>query len=106
MPRYLLRPWYAQYVLRYALKGITRTPAVAAIEDLADGERVEVPGAPCVIHVPGHTRGGCALLLEERGPVHRRRARHPRCGAWSARAAGTSGRPRALRSAVEHARRT
>jgi len=65
--RYLWRPWYAQYMLRYLAKGITRTPAIAAIEDLADGERVDVPGAPRVIHVPGHTAGSCALLLEDRG---------------------------------------
>lgn len=65
--RYLWRPWYAQYLLRYAAKGITRTPAIAAIEDLADGERVDVPGAPRVVHVPGHTPGSCALLLEDRG---------------------------------------
>jgi len=64
--RYLWRPWYAQYMLRYLAKGITRTPAIAAIEDFADGERIDVPGAPRVIHVPGHTAGSCALLLEDR----------------------------------------
>jgi glyoxylase-like metal-dependent hydrolase (beta-lactamase superfamily II) len=65
--RYLWRPWYAQYILRYVAKGITRTPAVAEIGDLADGERVDVPGSPRVIHVPGHTPGSCAILLEQRG---------------------------------------
>jgi glyoxylase-like metal-dependent hydrolase (beta-lactamase superfamily II) len=53
-------------MLRYLAKGITGTPAIAAIEDLADGERVDVPGVPRVIHVPGHTAGSCALLLEDR----------------------------------------
>ena len=65
--RYLWRPWYAWYVLRYVAKGITRTPAIAAIEDLADGERVDVPGVPRVVHVPGHTAGSCALFVEDRG---------------------------------------
>jgi glyoxylase-like metal-dependent hydrolase (beta-lactamase superfamily II) len=65
--RYLWRPWYAWYVLRYVAKGITRTPAIAAIEDLADGERVDVPGLPRVIHAPGHTAGSCALFVEDRG---------------------------------------
>ena len=65
--RYLWRPWYAQYMLRYLTKGITRTPALAAIEDFDDGERLDVPGSPRVIHVPGHTAGSCALLLEDRG---------------------------------------
>jgi glyoxylase-like metal-dependent hydrolase (beta-lactamase superfamily II) len=64
--RYLWRPWYAQYILRYIAKGITRTPAVAELEDLADGERLDVPGAPRVIHLPGHTPGSCAILLEDR----------------------------------------
>ncbi len=67
MVRYLWRPWYARYMLRYVAKGITRTPAIAAIEDLAHGERLDVPGAPRVIHCPGHTAGSCALLLEDRG---------------------------------------
>lgn len=67
MVRYLWRPWYAQYVLQYVAKGITRTPAVAQLEALRDGERLDVPGAPRVLHVPGHTAGACALLLEDRG---------------------------------------
>ncbi len=67
MVRYLWRPWYARYMLRYVAKGITRTPTIAAIEDLADGERLDVPGAPRVIHSPGHTAGSCVLFLEDRG---------------------------------------
>jgi glyoxylase-like metal-dependent hydrolase (beta-lactamase superfamily II) len=65
--RYLWRPWYAQYIMRYVAKGITRTPAVAELGDLADGERLDVPGAPRIIHVPGHTPGSCAIFLKDRG---------------------------------------
>lgn len=64
--RYLWRPWYAFYILRYVAKGITRTPPVARLDELEHGEVVDVPGSPRVIHAPGHTPGSCALFLEER----------------------------------------
>ena len=64
--RYLWRPWYLAYILRYVAKGITRTPAVAALDQLTDGEVVDVPGSPRVVHAPGHTAGSCALFLEDR----------------------------------------
>ena len=64
--RYLWRPWYASYILSYVAKGITRTPPVAQLDDLEHGEVLDVPGAPRVLHAPGHTAGSCALLLEDR----------------------------------------
>jgi glyoxylase-like metal-dependent hydrolase (beta-lactamase superfamily II) len=64
--RLLWRPWYAFYMGSYAAKGITRTPPVAALDELADNEALDVPGAPRVIHAPGHTAGSCALFLEDR----------------------------------------
>lgn len=67
--RYLWRPWYLGYMARYVAKGITRTPPVAALDELADGEVVDAPGSPRVIHVPGHTPGSCALLLEDRSLI-------------------------------------
>ena len=63
--RYIWRPWYAFYILSYLARGITRTPPVAQLDHLEDGEVVDVPGSPRVIHAPGHTAGSCALLLEE-----------------------------------------
>jgi glyoxylase-like metal-dependent hydrolase (beta-lactamase superfamily II) len=67
--RFLWRPWYAQYMLRYIAKGILRTPPVAELQELSDGEVVDVPGSPRVIHAPGHTAGSCALLLEQRSII-------------------------------------
>jgi glyoxylase-like metal-dependent hydrolase (beta-lactamase superfamily II) len=64
--RFLWRPWYAAYMLRYVAKGVTRTPAVAGLDELADGEVLDVPGSPRVVHAPGHTAGSCALFLEDR----------------------------------------
>jgi glyoxylase-like metal-dependent hydrolase (beta-lactamase superfamily II) len=67
--RYLWRPWYLAYMLRYVAKGITRTPAVAHLDELTDGEIVDVPGSPRVVHAPGHTAGSCALFVEDRSVV-------------------------------------
>jgi glyoxylase-like metal-dependent hydrolase (beta-lactamase superfamily II) len=64
--RFLWRPWYAFYMLSYLAKGITRTPPVAELDKLADGEILDVPGSPRVVHAPGHTAGSCALFLEDR----------------------------------------
>ena len=63
--RFLWHPWYVVYMLHLLFNGVTRTPAIASLEELADGEVVDVPGSPRVIHAPGHTAGSCALLLEE-----------------------------------------
>ena len=63
--RYIWRPWYAFYVSSYVARGILRTPDVARLDELGDGEVLDVPGAPRVIHAPGHTAGSCALFLEE-----------------------------------------
>ena len=64
--RYIWRPWYAHYMASYVVKGkILRTPPVAQLDELGDGEVVDVPGSPRVIHAPGHTAGSCALFLEE-----------------------------------------
>ena len=63
--RYIWRPWYAFYMLSYLAKGITRTPPVAQLDELEDGELVDVPGSPRVVHAPGHTAGSCALLVED-----------------------------------------
>lgn len=63
--RYLRCPWYARFILGAVVKGVTRTPHVAQLDELADGEIVDVPGSPRVIHAPGHTPGSCALFLED-----------------------------------------
>lgn len=63
---YLRRRWYRRYMLHLLASRVTRTPPVAALDELADGEVLDVPGSPRVVHAPGHTAGSCALLLEDR----------------------------------------
>jgi glyoxylase-like metal-dependent hydrolase (beta-lactamase superfamily II) len=64
--KYLWHPWYVVYMLRQLAKGVTQTPAIAQLDELTDGEVLDVPGSPRVLHVPGHTAGSCALFLEDR----------------------------------------
>ena len=63
---YLRRRWYRRYMLHLLANRVTRTPPIAALHELADGEVLDVPGAPRVLHAPGHTAGSCALFLEDR----------------------------------------
>ena len=64
--RYLWHPWYAVYMAHLLRNRVTRVPAVAQLDELADGEVIDVPGSPRVVHAPGHTAGSCALFLEDR----------------------------------------
>ena len=62
---YLRHPWYAVYMLHLLRNGVTSVPPVVALDELTDGEVLDVPGSPRVIHAPGHTAGSCALFLED-----------------------------------------
>ncbi|TMF67156.1 MAG: MBL fold metallo-hydrolase [Chloroflexi bacterium] len=63
------RPFIYRFVAHSLRNGVARRVPVAALTAFADGEIVDVPGKPRVIHVPGHTSGSCALHLEQRGVV-------------------------------------
>lgn len=49
--------------------GLLRPTAVKVVSEFDDGAVLPVPGAPRVVHVPGHTAGSSALVLESRGVV-------------------------------------
>lgn len=63
-------PLWRPALLRYFFHVIAnRAMKVLPIEELhtfSDGETLDVPGKPRVIHVPGHTPGSAALLFEDR----------------------------------------
>jgi glyoxylase-like metal-dependent hydrolase (beta-lactamase superfamily II) len=42
-------------------RGALRTPPLAEVATFGDGATLDVPGAPRVIHVPGHSPGSAAL---------------------------------------------
>lgn len=52
--------WY------FVRRGAWRVPRIAQASTFADGEVLDVPGKPRVVHVPGHTVGSAALLLDDR----------------------------------------
>jgi glyoxylase-like metal-dependent hydrolase (beta-lactamase superfamily II) len=44
-----------------ALRGYLRVPKIREVSTFGDGATLDVPGAPRVVHAPGHTRGSAAL---------------------------------------------
>ena len=70
MPKFLSQGWHPflfKYLIHSVLSGAARHIPVEHVMTFADGEVLDVPGRPRVIHVPGHTAGCSALLLEARG---------------------------------------
>lgn len=67
VPRFpLWKPRVAHYLLHVLANGGARVPPVVQASGFADGEVLDVPGRPRVIHVPGHTPGHAAISLEDR----------------------------------------
>ena len=46
-----------------------KPPKVEGAETYEDGDVLDVPGSPRVVHTPGHTPGHCVLLFEGRGAL-------------------------------------
>jgi len=67
--RYLLRP--ATYRTAFSLmrRGAGKLIPIADVSAFSDGETVDVPGRPRVVHTPGHTDGHSSLLFEDRGAL-------------------------------------
>jgi glyoxylase-like metal-dependent hydrolase (beta-lactamase superfamily II) len=61
------RPRFARYLLHAAANGGRSVRPVSTVETFGDGDVLDVPGRPRVLHTPGHTAGHCAFLLEDRG---------------------------------------
>jgi glyoxylase-like metal-dependent hydrolase (beta-lactamase superfamily II) len=59
-------PFLYRYVFHAMRNGVTKRVPIAAVNEFADGEIVQVPGSPQVVHAPGHTAGHCALHLKDR----------------------------------------
>ena len=56
-----LRPLLG-FLLFSARHGLMRIPKIQEVGTFGDGATLDVPGAPRVIHVPGHTPGSAAAL--------------------------------------------
>lgn len=49
--------------------GLLLTKRITEARTFDDGEVIDVPGRPRVVHLPGHTAGSCALHLDDRDVV-------------------------------------
>ena len=65
-----IRPLAALRFLAFALThGMARIPPILEVGTFRDGETVDVPGRPRVIHVPGHSEGSAALQVRSRDAI-------------------------------------
>ncbi len=65
--RHLWRPSALGFLGHMVRGGALRPPKIEHVSTFADGDVLEVPGRPRVIHTPGHTDGSCALLFPDHG---------------------------------------
>ena len=98
------------FLIYSARLGAMRTPPVLEVATFDDGATLDLPGAPRVVHLPGHTAGSAALVVVSSGcHLRRRRSGHsqraeridraPARAVWSrppsgVRLAGAPGRDR------------
>jgi glyoxylase-like metal-dependent hydrolase (beta-lactamase superfamily II) len=55
--------------LLFGLRNGLNSPPILEVSTFGDGATLDVPGAPRVIHVPGHTAGSAALYFAQRGVI-------------------------------------
>ena len=64
---YLLRAAFWRTALVLGSRGGAKIVPIREVSGFSDGEVLDVPGSPRVVHAPGHTDGSAAILLEKRG---------------------------------------
>jgi len=64
---YLLHAAFWRTLLVLSRRGATKIIPIREVSGFSDGETLDVPGKPRVVHAPGHTDGSAAILLEDRG---------------------------------------
>jgi glyoxylase-like metal-dependent hydrolase (beta-lactamase superfamily II) len=63
---YLLRGAFWRTALVLGMRGATKIIPIQEVSGFSDGEVLDVPVSPRVVHAPGHTDGSAAILLEDR----------------------------------------
>ena len=63
----LWRPGVWRFFLHFIRNGALKAPKIHDTTRIADGDELDVPGRPRVVHTPGHTLGHCAFHF----PRHR-----------------------------------
>jgi glyoxylase-like metal-dependent hydrolase (beta-lactamase superfamily II) len=64
--RYLVRLEAYRTLFGLMRRGAMKIVPIHEVSTFADGETLDVPGRPRVVHAPGHTEGSCAILFESR----------------------------------------
>jgi glyoxylase-like metal-dependent hydrolase (beta-lactamase superfamily II) len=62
--RYLLRPEAYRTLVGLMRRKALKVVPIAEVSVFDDGETIDVPGRPRVVHAPGHTAGSCAIWFE------------------------------------------
>jgi glyoxylase-like metal-dependent hydrolase (beta-lactamase superfamily II) len=63
---HLFKPQLYRTMMSLARQGAAKIIPVEEVSTFEDGEVLDLPGKPRVVHAPGHTEGSSALLLEGR----------------------------------------
>jgi glyoxylase-like metal-dependent hydrolase (beta-lactamase superfamily II) len=63
------RPGFWRLIGHFAKHRGLKQRGVPGADTFADGDVLDVPGSPRVVHTPGHTPGHCALLFEDAGAL-------------------------------------
>ena len=61
----LWKPGVWSFLFAMVRAGATGAPPIPGVESVVDGEVLDVPGRPRVVHTPGHTPGHAAYYLAE-----------------------------------------
>jgi len=64
---YLRYPFAYRLLVHLTAGGAGATKPISAVTMFGDGETLDVPGRPRVVHTPGHTTGHCSFHLGDRG---------------------------------------
>ena len=62
----LWKPGTWSFLVAMIRAGATGAPPIPGVESVVDGEVLDVPGRPQVVHTPGHTPGHAAYYLSDR----------------------------------------
>ncbi len=60
------RPYVASMLTRATGRGVFKTSRIHDARVLNDGDRLDVPGSPHIIHTPGHTAGQICVHIPDR----------------------------------------
>jgi glyoxylase-like metal-dependent hydrolase (beta-lactamase superfamily II) len=69
MLRHMWRPRFWRFMGHMARSGGARPTPIDDAETFGNGDELDVPGRPRVIHTPGHTEGHCVFLFEGQGAL-------------------------------------